>query len=192
MIAGLRGYERIRENAVKKGGEINRSEEEGAEGRYKKKLLGKANWFKKTKEEDQHQTQQMGRRKRTLWRTRDTEPAPPVTSVLFVPKTQSSGLAKRLQEAEHRLAAVTRERVRVVERGGKGVLQLLHTNDPFAGASCGRVSCIPCKNSEKEKKENCDKRGDRHLPLRWEEPPGHGGQGGPAPGGQQERDGWQV
>ena len=101
----------------------------------------------------------MGRRKRTLWRTRDTEPAPPVTSVLFVPKTQSSGLAKRLQEAEHRLAAVTRERVRVVERGGKGVLQLLHTNDPFAGAPCGRASCIPCNNSEKEKKENCDKRG---------------------------------
>ena len=108
---------------------------------------------------NKHQTQQKGRRKRTLWRTRDTEPAPPVTSVLFVPKTQSSGLAKRLQEAEHRLAAVTRERVRVVERGGKGVLQLLHTNDPFAGAPCGRASCIPCNNSEKEKKENCDKRG---------------------------------
>ena len=87
------------------------------------------------------------------------EPAPPVTSVLFVPKTQDSGLATRLMEAEHRLAAITKERVRVVERGGKSVLQLLHTNNPFAGAPCGRDTCIPCNNSKKEKRENCDKRG---------------------------------
>ena len=78
---------------------------------------------------------------------------------MFIPKTPDSVLAKRLQEVEVRLAAVTRERVRVVERGGKGVLQLLHTNDPFGGAHCGRDTCIPCNNNDKEKKENCDKRG---------------------------------
>ena len=38
------------------------------------------------------------------------------------------------------------------------MLQLLHTNDPFAGAPCGRETCIPC-NGDKEKKEDCDKRG---------------------------------
>ena len=92
-------------------------------------------------------------------RVKCTEQAPPVTSVLFVPKTQDSGLARRLQEKEHMLSAITKERVRIVERGGKGVLQLLHTNDPFAGAPCGRDTCIPCNNSDKEKRENCDKRG---------------------------------
>ena len=76
-----------------------------------------------------------------------------------VPKTQGSGLTKRLQEAEHRLSAITKERVRVTERGGKRMLQLLHTNDPFAGAPCGRPTCIPCTNGDKEKKENCNKRG---------------------------------
>ena len=142
------------ERAYKEGGNINRSEEEGAEGGYKKKLLGKANWFKKTKERDQYQEN------RRRWRrTGGTEPAPPVTSVLFVPKTQGSGLAKKLQEAEHRLSAITKEKVRVTERGGKSMLQLLHTNDPFAGAPCGRPTCIPCTNSDKEKKENCNKRG---------------------------------
>ena len=55
MVAGLRGYERIRDKAVKEGGNINWSEEEGAEGHNKKKLLGKANWFKTTKERDQYQ-----------------------------------------------------------------------------------------------------------------------------------------
>ena len=39
------------------------------------------------------------------------------------------------------------------------MLRLLHTNDPFAGAPCGRLTCIPCNNSDKEKMENCDKRG---------------------------------
>ena len=33
MVAGLRGYERIREKAARTGGNINRSEEEGAAGR---------------------------------------------------------------------------------------------------------------------------------------------------------------
>ena len=91
MVAGLRGYERIRDKAVKEGGNINRSEEEGAEGRYKKKLLGKANWFKTTKERDQYQE-----KKRRWSRTGGTKPAPPVTSVLFVPKTQGSGLRSEL------------------------------------------------------------------------------------------------
>ena len=49
MVTGLRGYERIKERAFKEGGNINRSGEEGAEGTYKKNLLGKVNCFKKTK-----------------------------------------------------------------------------------------------------------------------------------------------
>ena len=145
MVAGLRGYERIRAKAARTGGNINRSEEEGAAGRYKKKLLGKSNWFKKTKDNDQ---QFQGRRRRRRM-SGDAEPAPPVTSVLFVPKTQDSGLARGLQEVELRLSAITKERVRVTERGGKSLLQLLHTNDPFAGAPCGRDTCIPCNNSDK-------------------------------------------
>ena len=107
MVAGLRGYERIRDKAARTGGNINRSEEEGAAERHKKKLLGKSNWFKKSKENDQSQE----RRRRRRRMTGAQEPATPVTSVLFVPKTQDSGLAKRLQEAEHRLAAITKERV---------------------------------------------------------------------------------
>ena len=41
--------------------------------------------------------------------------------------------------------------------GGKGNLQLLHTHDPVAGAPCGRETCIPWCNSDKEK--DCDKQG---------------------------------
>ena len=52
MVAGLQGYERIREKAAKTRGNINRSEEEGAAGRHRKKLIGKTNWFKKTKESE--------------------------------------------------------------------------------------------------------------------------------------------
>ena len=72
----------------------------------KKKLHGKSPWFKKTNEKDSGhpQTTRQGRRKRKG----DQELPPQLSSVVFVPKTQDSGLAKRLQEAEVRLAAVTR------------------------------------------------------------------------------------
>ena len=193
MVASLCRYERIKEKAVKTGGNINRSEEEGAGIRYKKT---------KTKERDQFQE------KRRKWRrTGGAEPAPPMTSVLFVPKTQGSGLAKRLQEAEHRLSVVTRERV--TERGGKSMLQLLHTNDPFAGAPCGRDTCVPCNNNVKAKKEDCNMRnilhpvpgvvqdqesprgGGQHLHLCGHQQPGHGRQGRRPPG-QQEGDAGDV
>ena len=44
ITSGLVGYERIRRNAARMGGNINRCAAEGAGERYKKKLLGKTNW----------------------------------------------------------------------------------------------------------------------------------------------------
>ena len=77
MVASLRGYKWIWEKAAKTAGNINRSEEEGEEGRGK--LLCKASWFKKTKMKGKDQKKV-------------------ATSVLSVPKSQGSGLAGRLQE----------------------------------------------------------------------------------------------
>ena len=47
VVSDLKGYERIREQAVKTGGYINRPAKVGEEGRRLKKLQDKSNWFKK-------------------------------------------------------------------------------------------------------------------------------------------------
>ncbi len=50
ITSGLTGYERIRSNAARVGGNINRSAAEGVGERQKKKLLGQTKWFKKKSE----------------------------------------------------------------------------------------------------------------------------------------------
>ena len=52
ITSGLTGYERIRRNADRSGGNINRCAAEGAEERHRKKLLGKTNWFKGKSDEE--------------------------------------------------------------------------------------------------------------------------------------------
>ena len=81
-----------------------------------------------------------------------------MVSVLFVPKTGGSVLQKRLQELEPGLSAISGERVRYLERTGVTMKQLLHRNNPWAGAPCYRAaSCLSCA-SDKDNKDNCGKR----------------------------------
>ena len=157
---GLMGYERIRRNAARDGGNINRSEEEGREERHKKKLLGKTNWFRVTKTKQSDNTAKGGdhKRRRSRHQQEKTETQLPVVSVMFVPKTGGSILQKRLMDLEPGLSAISGHRIRYVERSGVTLKQLLHRNNPWAGAPCHRAtSCLSCA-SDKEKKDNCSKR----------------------------------
>ena len=81
-----------------------------------------------------------------------------MVSVLFVPKTGGSVLQKRLQQLEPGLSAISGERVRYVERTGVTMKQMLHRNNPWAGAPCYKAdSCLSCA-SDKDIKDNCSKR----------------------------------
>ena len=83
---------------------------------------------------------------------------PQVVSVVFVPNTPGSVLQKRLLELEPGLSAISGYRVRYTERSGVTMKQLLHRNNPWAGAPCFRAaSCLSCASS-KDKKDNCSKR----------------------------------
>ena len=155
ITSGLTGYERIRRNAARVGGNINRSAAEGVGERHKKKLLGKTNWFKMHKKREM-ETEKRGNRNTN--NHKNLEATPPVVSVLFVPKTGGSVLQKRLQELEPGLSAISGERVRYVERTGVTMKQLLHRNNPWAGAPCYKAdSCLSCA-SDKDIKDNCSKR----------------------------------
>ena len=158
--SGLTGYERIRRNAAKSGGNINRSEEEGRGERLNKKLLGKTNWFKvKNKNKSDNSETKTNKIPNRKQRNVVTKEAPaPVVSVIFVPKTRGGILQKRLLDLEPGLSAISGLRVRYVERGGVTMKQLLHRNNPWAGAPCYKSdSCLSCA-SDKESKDNCAKR----------------------------------
>ena len=85
------------------------------------------------------------------------KPDPPTISVLFVDQTKGGILAKRLQEAEHRLAGMTGYRVRVTESCGSKLCRVLPNTNPWQGEDCTRLNCFTCGQGG-DKLENCKQR----------------------------------
>ena len=67
---------------------------------------------------------------------------------LFVSQTPNGELAKKLQQAENKIAKFTGERVRICERGGRTIREILHKSNPWSGGPCGRRNCLPCINGD--------------------------------------------
>ena len=79
-----------------------------------------------------------------------------VKSVIMVPKTKDSLLAKSMQEKEMKLSSITKEKVKIQEVGSVSIRQLLVSSEVWGGAACSRQHCLCCANP-KEKKQNCFK-----------------------------------
>ena len=60
---------------------------------------------------------------------------------MFIPHTRNSGLAKELKDKETRL---TGENVKIVERAGSKLENILTSKDPWKGMDCGRKNCFLC------------------------------------------------
>ena len=114
---------------------------------FKNKLLGKTNWYKKRKREEEEEglggskrfkngDSQIGRRNmkpeekvaNPEGNVRQGRQEP--VAVMFVPYTIGSGLAKELREAEEMLYKLTGYRLKIVERSGTTLEMLLHKSDP--------------------------------------------------------------
>ena len=65
-----------------------------------------------------------------------------VKSVIFVPHTTNSGLARNLREKENELEKVTGDRIKIVEKSGTKLEDILTKTDPWKGTDCGRQNCI--------------------------------------------------
>ena len=73
----------------------------------------------------------------------------PTESVLFLPYTPNSSLKKTIQEIEGKLVGRRPTgRVRIVERTGPTIFQLIGNKSPWTNDSCGRPNCTPCKHQE--------------------------------------------
>ena len=80
---------------------------------------------------------------------------------MFVPYTINSGLAKELREAEEMLFKLTGYKLKIVERSGTTLEELLHKSDPWQGIDCERQGCILCATKLKTGKnlgQDCHKR----------------------------------
>ena len=94
---------------------------------------------KSKKEERQRQRQQKSHIKQ-----------PETIGVMFVDQTPNGLLAKRLQEAEDRIARVTGYRIRIVELSGSHLSHLFPNTNPWAGMDCGRKDCVTCGQGGEE------------------------------------------
>ena len=163
--SGLTGFVRKVERLRKAGIPFHRPASMTLQGRIRKKLLEKTNWYKsKPKEkggfDPRKRTSNQNGENKSL-----SEKEPPV-SVMFCPQTPQGELAKRLREADKKLAEVTKDEVKIVERAGTKLRFLLHKSNPFDGGKikCNRDKCLICDNPL-NKKFNCGQRNVTYMTV---------------------------
>ena len=78
-----------------------------------------------------------------------------------MPHTPQSALARRIQKEEDKISkALKLPRVKIVERGGKTLMDMLARPNPWASQPCGREGCWVCKTEEGQKSSGkCNKEG---------------------------------
>ena len=176
LVAGLKAYYRNIEREEQGAGRVNRPATEGADKRRAPQYLGSKTWYKEptsTVKKPQGQDamgtaadnteRNMNHMKRSPRGIRNVNPGPEekpesgkkwilrYESVLFVPATPHAALKKTLQGAINQQAKINgTPSVRVVERGGTKILQLLSQANPWAAQHCGRKGCLPCSSAAKD------------------------------------------
>ena len=70
-----------------------------------------------------------------------------VQSVLFVPATPDSILAKMIRDCEERNSQGRSVKIKIVERSGRSVKNHLAPNYPWAPHTCSDKDCFPCSTS---------------------------------------------
>ena len=75
--------------------------------------------------------------------------------------TSNSNLARDLREKETELEKITGDKMKIVERSGRKLEDILTHNDPWKGADCKRPNCFLCNTKTltgKDLKKDCTKR----------------------------------
>ena len=121
---------------------LHRSAKSSLATRYKKKMFGKTSWYRNKNNKTTKKSKKSNNKKT------ENNNYLEVKSVVFVPHTPGSELAKRLRNEESRVSSITGYRVKIVERTGTQLRRILCKKNPFAGVSCGREKCLVCRNEK--------------------------------------------
>ena len=157
---GLRGWKTKMRKRKRQNIPFYRVAHETVDQRLKKQLTERESWYK-TREKNEEDEESPSKYRRTCassssssrsWRTKlkqkgaskDDDAHPPIKSVTFVPHTWDSLLAKELKMKETEMLKITGEKVKVVEKAGNKLDDILTRRDPWKGADCVRENCFPC------------------------------------------------
>ena len=132
--------EQITKSALNKYKDIINKDKSGECPLYRNKEWNKAERIKK-KQQNKTKWYQKGKNK--------------YVSVLFIPATPNS----KLQKLCNRVIRKHNVNIKVIEKSGKQVKDILQTSDPFKPNKCPDEDCFVCKNNTKTKSTNCRKEG---------------------------------
>jgi hypothetical protein len=77
-----------------------------------------------------------------------------VKAVMFIPYTTHSELATRFRENEDKMQEMTGYRLKIVEKGGTKLVDIIHKANPWACQDCGREICLLCTSKKREGKKS--------------------------------------
>ena len=186
VISGIKGWKRKHMRRERDQIDFYRGAKSTLAGRVRKKLTEKTSWYKKKRKRDDEEEEEerkpeerspakrmrKGGEQMTKDKKKEIERETEKTAnmeeedqsaigVLFVPFTEGAELAKRVRKYETAAKESSGWFLKVVERGGDSLVDLLHRSDPWAGEDCARVGCKPCWTkirTGKNKTQDCTKR----------------------------------
>ena len=163
ITRGLKGYSKQLARAKKEGRtHVHRRGWTTRGARQVKKVLGKSTWYKRKRsqedaDDDEHDPsyRRSPNKKRKVTKPDSYEDP---MSLLFVERTEGGQLATKLRDMEPMLCKMTQGRVKIVEKNGRKLGQILVRKNPWAG-QCSRKDCTVCQQENPPKKAvECKKR----------------------------------
>ena len=178
VVNGLKGWKGKRKRRVEEGKGFYRPAKSTLKTRVQKKLLEKETWYRgrKRKERDEDDDEEKSETdfemKRKFKKQKQNpinlkgkiEQKPDVSSIkaaMFVTYTPGSSLAKELRECEYKMENLTGHRIKIVEKSGLKLEDLLTQANPWKGELCERAGCLLCdtkKYTGKNLRQECEKR----------------------------------
>ena len=124
LDSGLKAFQKMKDDDQNDIKPMYRSRDWNAEERQISKSKKKSNWWNNSKSEIQYK------------------------SVLFVATTPGGVLAKQLRQREAELNKNNKERIKIVEKGGLKIKDILGSKNPFQKSKCIQKNCPLCTSSQ--------------------------------------------
>ena len=102
--------------------------------------------------------------KKTNWYKSGEKSKIQYKSILFLPPTPGSMLLKELRKREEELNGKNSEKIKIVEKGGTKIKDILINKNPFKPEKCGENWCPLCNGKYGNFKTRCN---TNNLGYRW-------------------------